>query len=45
VAEVSNASVVLPRDPGSNLGTDRKYFLVLLVSHLNSNLLTVEHCL
>jgi hypothetical protein len=26
------------RDPGSNPSTDRKYFLILFVSHLNSYL-------
>ncbi len=38
MAELANESVVHPRDPGSNLGTDRKYFLNLFVSHLNSNM-------
>jgi hypothetical protein len=38
VAELANASVVHPRDLGSNLSKDRKYFLNLLVSYLNSNL-------
>ncbi len=28
VAELANVSVVHPRDPGSNLRTDRKYFLL-----------------
>jgi hypothetical protein len=37
-AELANASVVHPRDPGSNLGTDTKYFLILFLLHLNSNL-------
>jgi hypothetical protein len=39
---LANASVDHSRDLGSNLGTDRKYFLILLVFHLNSNL-NVEH--
>jgi hypothetical protein len=26
VAELANGSAFHPRDPGSNLGTDRKYF-------------------
>jgi hypothetical protein len=38
VAELVKASVNHPRDPGSNLGSDRKYFLILFVSHLNPNL-------
>jgi hypothetical protein len=38
VAELANASVVHFRDRGSNLGTDRKYFLTLFVSHLIPNL-------
>ena len=37
IAESANASFVHPRDPGSNLGTDRKYFLILFVCHLNQN--------
>jgi hypothetical protein len=37
VADLANLSVVHPGDPGPNLGTDRKYFLSLFVSHLNSN--------
>jgi hypothetical protein len=35
MAELAN--VACPRNPGSNLGTDRKYFPTLFVSHLNSN--------
>jgi hypothetical protein len=38
VLALANASLVHPRDPGSNLSIDRQYFLVLFVSHLNSNL-------
>jgi hypothetical protein len=38
VAELASASKVYPRGPGSSLCTDRKYFLILLVIHLNSNL-------
>ncbi len=38
VAELANVSVIHPRDPDSNLGTDRKYFLIMFVSHLNSNI-------
>ena len=38
-AELANLSVIHPRDLGSNLGTDRKYFLLCLCRmHLNSNL-------
>jgi hypothetical protein len=37
MAELANASVILSRDLGSNLGTKRKYFLILLVSHLGVN--------
>jgi hypothetical protein len=32
MAELAKVSVVHPRDPGSNLGSDRKYFLILFVS-------------
>jgi hypothetical protein len=38
MAELTKVSAVLPRELGSNLGKDRKYFLNLFVSHLNSNL-------
>ncbi len=38
VVELANESVVHPRDLGSNLGIDRKYFLILFVLHLNSSL-------
>jgi hypothetical protein len=38
VAELANASVVHPSDLGSNLNKDWKYFLILFVLHLNSNL-------
>jgi hypothetical protein len=38
VAELSNASVIHPRDLGSNSSTGITYFLFLFVSHLNSNL-------
>ena len=37
-AELANVLVIHARDLGSNLDTDRKYFLILLVSHLDSNL-------
>jgi hypothetical protein len=37
MAELANMYVVHFRDPDSNLGTDRKYFLILFVLHLNSN--------
>jgi hypothetical protein len=45
MAELANVSVVHPRAPGSNLGTDRKYFLILFVSNLNLiyRVLTLEH--
>ncbi len=33
VEELANASVVHPRDLGSNLGTDRNYFLILLITY------------
>jgi hypothetical protein len=33
MAELDNASVVYPRDLGSNLGIGRKYFLILFVSN------------
>jgi hypothetical protein len=42
MADLTNASVVRPRDPGSNLSIDKKYFLGSFVSHLNSNLLGVN---
>jgi hypothetical protein len=35
VGEMAKASVIQPRDPGSNIGSDRKYFLILFVSHKN----------
>jgi hypothetical protein len=38
MAELANVSVVHPKDPCSNLCTDRKYFLILFVLHLNLNL-------
>jgi hypothetical protein len=38
MADLANASVLHPRDLGSNLDIERKYFLVLFVSHLSSNL-------
>jgi hypothetical protein len=38
MADLANVYVVHPRDQGSYLSTDRKYFLILLVSHLNSNM-------
>jgi hypothetical protein len=34
MAELANSSVVHPRDLGSNLSIDRKYFLSLLLPHL-----------
>jgi hypothetical protein len=37
-AELDNASVVNPKEPGSNLSIGIKYFLILFVSRLNSNL-------
>jgi hypothetical protein len=37
-AKLDNVSVIHPRGLGSNLSTERKYFLILFVSHLNSNL-------
>jgi hypothetical protein len=42
MAKLADASVVHPKDPGTNFGTDRKYFIILFVSHLNSNLLGVS---
>jgi hypothetical protein len=38
VAELAFASMFDPRDRGSNLNTDRKYFHVLFVPRLNPNL-------
>jgi hypothetical protein len=38
MAELANASVVHSRDLGSNLSTDRKYLIIMFVSHLNSYL-------
>jgi hypothetical protein len=38
VAELAKASSDHTRDPGSNLSSDRKYFLILFVSHLNPNM-------
>jgi hypothetical protein len=35
---VGYESVIHPKDQSSNLGTDRKYYLFLFVSHLNPNL-------
>jgi hypothetical protein len=32
IAELVNASVVLSRDPGSNLDKDRKYFFLVFVA-------------
>jgi hypothetical protein len=37
-AKLAKASIVHPRDPGSNLSSDRKYFIILFVPHLNPNL-------
>jgi hypothetical protein len=42
MAEFARSSVIHPRYPCSHLGSDRKYFLILLVSHLNPNLLVVS---
>jgi hypothetical protein len=42
VAELVNAFIIHPRDPGSNLSIDGKYFIILLVSQLNSNLYSVH---
>jgi hypothetical protein len=36
MAEMAKASAIHPQNPGSNLVSDRKYFLIL--SHLNPNL-------
>jgi hypothetical protein len=33
LAELANASVIDPRELGSNPGTNRKYFPILFVSH------------
>jgi hypothetical protein len=38
VTELAKAFVVHPRDLGSKLSSDRKYFLILFVSNLNSNI-------
>ncbi len=38
VVELTKATVVGPRDLGSNLSSDKKYFLILFVSHFNPNL-------
>jgi hypothetical protein len=38
MAESAKVSVGRPLDPVSDLGSERKYFLILFVSHLNSNL-------
>jgi hypothetical protein len=38
MAELANASVAHTKDQGSNLGIDRKYFLILFVPQLNSNM-------
>ncbi len=38
MTELTNLYVVHSRDPDSNLGTDKKYFFLLFVSHLNANL-------
>jgi hypothetical protein len=37
IAELAKASVIFTRDPGSNHGSDRTYFLILFLSHLNPN--------
>jgi hypothetical protein len=41
-AGLAKAFVIHPRDSISNLSSDRKYFLILFVSHLNPNLLGVD---
>jgi hypothetical protein len=41
MAELGNVPVVHHRYRGSNLGIDWKYFLILYVSHLNSNQETI----
>jgi hypothetical protein len=38
VAELAKESVINPKGLDSNLSSDRKYFLILFVSHLNPNL-------
>jgi hypothetical protein len=40
--ELAKSSVVYPRDPDSNLSSDRKYLHIMFVSHLNPNLLGVN---
>jgi hypothetical protein len=42
MAEVTNVFAVCPRVTGSNLGKDRKYFLVQFVLSLNSTLQNVD---
>jgi hypothetical protein len=37
MAQLANESVFHPRYLGYNLRTDRKYFQILFVSHLNPN--------
>jgi hypothetical protein len=37
-AELANVSIVHPRDPSSNIGTDRKYCHFMFVPHLKSKL-------
>ena len=42
MAELAYASVIHPRDPGSNLDADKK-FLILFASVFNSNLWGVSN--
>jgi hypothetical protein len=44
MAELANTSVVHLADAGSNLGINRKYFLILFLSHSNSNLSGIYSC-
>jgi hypothetical protein len=38
MAKLANASVIHPADPSSNIGIERKYFLILFMLQLNLNL-------
>jgi hypothetical protein len=38
VVELANANAIRPRALCLNIGVDRKYFLIMFVSHLRSNL-------
>jgi hypothetical protein len=44
MAGLANASARHPRDLGLNLGIDRNYYVVLIVSGLNLNLLGINIC-